>query len=133
MTWRQISDAAKLAEKKKDWADARTAYERLEKAKGYQYPGYAVYKQAEMAFKSNDIADAVTLAQRASTLAGNHKPDAKMLYADALAKQGDNKRAKDFYIGLRKTASPAQKKIIDKKIAACNAKLGLPPKDGVTD
>jgi hypothetical protein len=132
-TWRQISDAAKIAEKKKDWAGARSAYERLEKAKGYQYPGYAVFKQAEMAYKSNDIADAVTIAQRASALPGNHKPEAKMLYADALAKQGDYKRAKDFYIGLRKTASPAQKKIIDKKISACNAKLGLGAKDGITD
>jgi hypothetical protein len=133
LTWRQVSEAAKKAEAKFDWGTARLAYERLEKAKGYQFPGYAVYKQAHMAFQANDTAEALTLAQRASTMPGNQKADAKLLYAEALFKQGDYKRAKDFYIGLRKVSPDAKKKILEKKIAACNAKLSLPARDGITD
>jgi hypothetical protein len=133
MTWRQISDAAKKAEAAGDWETALYAYQKLEKAKGYQYPGWAVYKQAWSAFQMNDTQNAVSLAQRASTMPGNQKPDAKLLYADALFKQGDFKRAKDFYIGLRKQFTGEAKKLatVNKKIAACNKALKLPESDGI--
>src|SRR5207253_10468388 len=115
LNWRQISDAAKRSEGQKDWGTARLLYERLEKAKGYQYPGFAIYKQALMAFKANDTADALTLAQRASGQPGNQKFDARLPYADALAKQGDYQRAKGFYVGLRKGAAAKVKADLDKK------------------
>ncbi|HEY5944663.1 MAG TPA: tetratricopeptide repeat protein, partial [Kofleriaceae bacterium] len=133
MTWKQISDAAKKSESAGDWDAALLAYQKLEKAKGYAYPGWAVYKQAWAAFQLNDTNNALTLAQRASTLPGNQKPDAKLLYADALFKQGDYKRAKDFYIGLRKQFVGETKKqtMVAKKITACNQKLKLPDNDGI--
>jgi serine/threonine protein kinase len=133
MTWRQISDAAKKAENASDWDAALLAYQKLEKAKGYQYPGWAVYKQAWAAYQANDTNNALNLAQRASTMPGNQKPDAKLLYADALFKQGDFKRAKDFYIGLRKQfeKEPKKQAMIAKKITACNQKLKLADNDGI--
>jgi serine/threonine protein kinase len=133
MTWRQVSEAAKKAEAVGDWEGALAAYARLEKAKGYQYPGWAIYKQAWAAFQLNDTANALNLAQRASTMPGNQKPDAKLLYADALFKQGDYKRAKDFYIGLRKqfAGEPKKEAMVAKKITACNQKLKLPDGDGI--
>ncbi len=133
MSWKQISEAAKKAEAAGDWDTALVAYQRLEKAKGYQYPGWAVYKQAWAAFQNNDTNNALNLAQRASTMPGNQKPDAKLLYADALFKQGDYKRAKDFYIGLRKQYAGEKKQLaqLTKKISACNQKLKLPENDGI--
>jgi serine/threonine protein kinase len=132
-TPKEIGAVAKKAEAAGDWEAALVAYQKLEKAKGYQYPGWAVYKQAWAAFQMNDTANALNLAQRASTMPGNQKPDAKLLYADALFKQGDYKRAKDFYINLRKLTKgePKQAAQLAKKIAACNQKLKLPDNDGV--
>jgi hypothetical protein len=131
-TPKQISDVAKKAEAKGDWDAARLAYERLEQAKGYQYPGYAVYKQAYAAYKAKDTADALTLAQRASSINGNQKVDAKLLYADALIQQGDTTRAKQFLIGLRKQTDDKKKKqLVADKITECNKKLGMPAKDGI--
>jgi serine/threonine protein kinase len=132
-TPKEISAVAKKAEAGGDWEQALAAYQKLEKAKGYQYPGWAVYKQAWAAFQMNDTANALNLAQRASTMPGNQKPDAKLLYADALFKQGDFKRAKDFYINLRKltTGEPKKAAQLAKKITACNQKLKLPDNDGV--
>jgi hypothetical protein len=130
-TPKQISDVAKKAEAKGDWDAARLAYERLEQAKGYQYPGFAVYKQAYSAFKAKDTSEAMTLAMRASTMDGNQKFDAKLLYADAVMQQGDYARAKQFLIGLRKQVDAKKKATVADKIAACNKKLGLPAKDGV--
>ena len=125
---------AKKAEAAGDWDTALAAYQKLEKAKGYKFPGYAVYKQAWAYFQSNDTQNAQLLAQRASTMEGNHKFDANMLYADALFKQGSYQRAKDFYIGLRKqVVSAAKKSELVKKIGACNAKLKKPERDGIVD
>ncbi|HEX5064013.1 MAG TPA: serine/threonine-protein kinase, partial [Kofleriaceae bacterium] len=131
--WKAISDVAKKAEGAGDWDAALLAYQKLEKAKGYQYPGWAVYKQAWAAFQLNDTNTALNLSQRASTMPGNQKPDAKLLYADALYKQGDYKRAKDFYIGLRKqfNGEPKKQAQVAKKITACNQKLKLPDNDGL--
>jgi serine/threonine protein kinase len=133
LTWRQISEVAKKAENSSDWDAALLAYQKLEKAKGYQYPGWAVYKQAWAAYQANDTNNALNLAQRASTMPGNQKPDAKLLYADALFKQGDYKRAKDFYIGLRKQfdKEPKKQQQIAKKIVQCNQKLKLADNDGI--
>jgi len=132
-TPKEISDLAKKAESTGDWDAARVYYERLEKAKGYGYPGFAVYKQAQMAFQSNDTTDALNLAQRASNMPGNQKVMANELYADALFKQGDFKHAKDFYIMLRKKVPADKKPQLAKKIGLCNSKLKLPERDGLTD
>ncbi|NVB85197.1 MAG: protein kinase [Kofleriaceae bacterium] len=129
----QLSEAAKKAEAAGDWETVLVAYQKLEKAKGYKFPGWAVYKQAWAYFQLNDTANAQSLAQKASTMPGNQKSDAKLLYADALFKQGDFKRAKDFYIGLRKQVPASQKAQLSKKIASCNQKLKLPDRDGITD
>jgi hypothetical protein len=129
----QLSDAAKKAEAVGDWETVLAAYQRLEKAKGYKYPGYAVYKQAWAYFQLNDVANAQALAQRASSMPGKQRGEAKLLFADALFKQGDFKRAKDFYIGLRKQAPKAERAQLAKKIASCNQKLKLPDRDGITD
>jgi serine/threonine protein kinase len=132
-TPKEIGAVARKAEAEGDWDAALAAYQKLEKAKGYQYPGWAVYKQAWAAFQNNDTATALGLAQRASTMPGNQKADAKLLYADALFKQGDYRRAKDFYINLRKltTGEPKKAAQLAKKIAACNQKLKLPDNDGI--
>jgi hypothetical protein len=130
-TPKQISALAKSAEAAKDWDAARLHYERLERAKGYQFPGYAVYKQAHAAFMANDITDALTLSERASNMAGNHKLDANLLYADALFKQPNYKRAKDVYVNLAKKVPKEKKAYVVKMIGECNAKLGLPTKHGL--
>jgi hypothetical protein len=130
---KEISDQAKKAESSGDWDAARLAYERLEKTKGYAYPGFAIYKQAQMAFQANDTTDALNLAQRASNLPGNQKLMANELYADALFKQGDFKHAKDFYLMLRKKVDDKKKAQLAKKIGACNTKLKLPERDGLTN
>src|SRR5262249_48318725 len=124
MTWKQISDAGRKAEGAGDWDAALLAYQKLEKAKGYQYPGWAVYKQAWAAFQLNDTNTALNLSQRASTMPGNQKQDAKLLYADALFKQGDYKRAKDFYIAMRKQFAGEAKKqaMVAKKITPSKQK-----------
>jgi hypothetical protein len=132
-TPKEIAEQAKKAESSGDWGTARLAYERLEKSKGYGYPGFAVFKQAQMAFQGNDTTDALNLAQRASNMAGNQKLMANELYADALFKQNDYKHAKDFYIMLRNKVPDNKKAGLAKKIGACNAKLKLPERDGVTN
>jgi lipopolysaccharide biosynthesis regulator YciM len=128
----QISDVAKKAEASGDWDTALVAYQRLEKAKGYKFPGYAVYKQALMYFQLNDTANAQAFSEKASKMPGNQKNDAKMLYADVLFKQGDYQRAKDFYIALRKQM-PDKKAELAKKIARCNEKLKKPEHDGIAN
>jgi serine/threonine protein kinase/TolA-binding protein len=124
---------ASTAESSNDWESARAAWAKIEKAKGYQYPGYAVFKQAYSAFQTGDTASALTLSQRAAGMAGNQKTDAQFLYADALYKQGDFPRAKAFYLGLRKKLTGEKKAYATKKVAACNAALHLPERDGITD
>jgi eukaryotic-like serine/threonine-protein kinase len=133
-TPKQISEAAKKAESSGDWDLARALYTKLEKSKGYQYPGYARYKQAWAAFQANDTMGALTLAESALRMPGNHKLEAKLLFADALFKQGQYERAKDLYVGLRKqVATPDKRAQLAKKIASCNQKLKLPERDGIID
>ncbi|HSD87054.1 MAG TPA: protein kinase [Kofleriaceae bacterium] len=134
MTVPQLQEAAKKAETSGDWDSMMIVWQKLEKAKTYKFPGYAVYKQAWAAFQNNDTANAQQLAQKASTMPGNQKLDAKELYADALFKQGDFQRAKDFYIGLRKQVpTDARKAGLAKKIVRCNEKLKKPERDGITN
>ena len=55
------------------------------------------------------------------------------LYADTLFKQGDAKRAKDFYLTLRGQLSDKElKATATKKIALCNRQLKLPERDGIS-
>ena len=131
---KQISDAAKKAEAAGDWEAALIAYQKLEKAKGYQYPGYAVYKQAFASFQANNTVLAESLAERSSRMKGNHVYDARRLYGDALFKRNELERAKDVYVNLRKTVMDEPKKAADlaKKITACNKALNKPENDGIT-
>jgi hypothetical protein len=135
MTLPQMLETAKKSEASGDWDTLLAVYQKLEKAKGYKYPGYAVYKQAFAYFQLNDTTNAQTLAQKAATMAGNQKIDAKILYADTWFKLGDYQRAKDFYVGLRKQVAgdKAKTALITKKIALCNAKLKKPERDGLND
>ncbi|MBV8762564.1 MAG: protein kinase [Deltaproteobacteria bacterium] len=114
-----------------DWQGARAIYMKLEKLKGYD--AIAEYRIAYDAFQSNDTTAAQTYAQKAAAKSGPQKIDAMFLYADALFKGGDFKRAKDVYTGLRGKVSGDKKATATKKIALCNQKLGLPERDGVTD
>jgi hypothetical protein len=133
MTVPQMTEAAKKAEANGDWDTTLAMYQKLEKAKGYKYPGYAVFKQAFSYFQLNDTTNAQNLAQKAATMAGNQKIDAKILYADTWFKLGDYQRAKDFYVGLRKSVAgdKAKNALIIKKIALCNQKLKKPERDGL--
>jgi serine/threonine protein kinase len=135
MTLPQLLDTVKKAEASGDWDTTLAIYQKLEKQKGYKYPGYAVYKQAYSYFQLNDTTNAQTLAQKAATMAGNQKIDAKILYADTWFKLGDYQRAKDFYLGLRKQVATDKAKtaLIVKKIALCNQKLKKPERDGLND
>jgi serine/threonine protein kinase len=121
----------KLQEKNNDWEGARTTYQKLEKIKGYA--GLGLYQQAWVAMHMNDTDAAIQLAIRSAAQPGTHKTDAKFLYGDALYKQGEYKRAKDIYIGLRKTLSGELKVTATRKIAAANRALKLPEEDGITD
>jgi len=112
-----------------DWDGARAVYQKLEKVRGFAGP--AIYKQAWAAFQSGQIQDALNLAQKAAALPGPQKTQAKFLYADALYRNGDFKRAKDMYIGLRKQVTGDLKATATKKIGACNGQLGLPDRDGI--
>ena len=124
---------ASRAEGSSDWESARAAWAKIEKAKGYQYPGFAVFKQAYASFQTGDTASALALSQRAAAMPGNQKTDAQFLYADALYKQGDYSRAKTFFLNLRKKLTGEKKAYATKKVAACNAALHLPERDGITD
>ena len=59
-------------------------------------------------------------------MAGNQKVDAKMLVGDALYKEGEFTRAKQFYIVVRGLVQGDKKAAATKKIALCNAELHLP-------
>jgi hypothetical protein len=114
-----------------DWAGARAVYMKLEKLKGYEQ--FAEYRMAYDAFQSADTAAAQTYAQKAASRSGPQKYDAMVLYGDALFKNGEYKRAKDVYIGLRAKVTGDRRASATKKIALCNQKLGLAERDGVTD
>jgi serine/threonine protein kinase len=121
----------KLLEKSGDWEGARTVYQKLEKVKGYA--GLGLYQQAWVAINTNDTDAAIQLAIRSAQQPGTHKTDAKFLYGDALYKQGEFRRAKDIYSGLRKTLTGPLKDTATKKIAAANRALKLPENDGIED
>ena len=119
----------KLHEKSGDWEGARNVYQKLEKIKGYA--GQALYQQAWVSYNQNDTDGAIQLAIRSASQPGTHKTDAKFLYGDALYKQGEYRRAKDIYIGLRKTLTGDMKATATRKIAAANRALKLPENDGI--
>jgi TolA-binding protein len=124
-------DEAKQYEASGEWENARQSYQKLEKIKGWQEP--ALFKQAMMAFQSNDIDGALALSKQAAALPGAYRTQAKFLVADVTFKQGDYERAKSLYIDLRKSVGGDLKATATKKIAFCNQKLKLPDRDGVTD
>jgi serine/threonine protein kinase/TolA-binding protein len=119
----------KQHEKSGDWEGARTAYQKLEKIKGYA--GQALYLQAWVAINTNDTDAAIQLAIRSASQPGTHKTEAKFLYGDALYKLGEYRRAKDIFMGLRKTSTGDLKATATRKIAAANRALKLPENDGI--
>jgi serine/threonine protein kinase len=126
-----LTKQAQALEGSGDWAGARAVYTKLEKLKGYEQ--FAEYRMAYDAFQSADITAAQTYAQKAAARPGPQKYDAMVLYGDALFKNGEYKRAKDVYIGLRAKVTGDRRSSATKKIALCNQKLGLAERDGVTD
>jgi hypothetical protein len=114
-----------------DWQEARAVYMKLEKIKGYEQ--FAEYRMAYDAFQSSDTRAAQSYAQKAASRSGPQRYDAMVLYGDALFKNGEYKRAKDVYIGLRAKVTGDRRASATKKIALCNQKLGLAERDGVTD
>jgi len=119
-------------EKAGHWAEARSAYQKLERAKGYNL-GEALFHQAWNAFQSNATSDAVQLAADAARQNGPYKTKAMLLYGDALFRQGEFDRAKNIYLGVRKGLTGEERANTVKKIARCNKELKLPESDGVTD
>jgi len=126
-----VKQAASL-EKAGRWAEARSAYQKLERAKGYNL-GEALFHQAWNAFQSNATTDAVQLAADAARQTGPFKTKAMLLYGDALFRQGEFDRAKNIYLGVRKGLTGEERANTVKKIARCNKELKLPESDGVTD
>jgi hypothetical protein len=122
---------AQALEASAEWADARAVYAKLEKLRGYEQ--LAEYRMAYDAFQSSDTAAAQAYAQKAATRSGAQKLDALTLYGDALFKNTEYKRAKEVYINVRGKVSGDKRASATKKIALCNAKLGLPERDGVRD
>ena len=75
---------------------------------------------------------AENISTKAGATPGPWRLKALLLHADAIFKQGDAKRAKDNYISLRALAGDKDfKATVTKKIALCNAKLGLAERDGI--
>jgi TolA-binding protein len=114
-----------------DWDEARQVYTKLEKLRGYEQ--LAEYRMAYDAFQSSDTNAAQAYAQKAATRSGAQKLDALTLYGDALFKNTEYKRAKEVYINVRSRVGGDKKASATKKIAACNAKLGLSERDGIKD
>jgi len=126
-----LAKEAQAAEASNDWATARVTWQKIEKLKTYPFPGFAVYKQAYAAFEDSNTSDALALAQRASMMPGNQKVDAKMLVGDALFKEGEYARAKQFYLTVRPLMQGEKKAQATKKIASCNVALHLPERAGI--
>ena len=122
---------AKAFERTGQWDEARAAYQRLEKIKGFR--NEALYRQAWAAFQSNDTAGAATLAGQVATEAGPFQVQAKFLYADALYRQAEYDRAKELYKLLRTQLHGDDRATATKKIVACNKALKLPDGDGIHD
>jgi len=126
-----LAKQAKALDDAGKWDEARAAYQRLEKFKGYR--GESMYGQAWTAFQMNDTAMAANIAGQLATEGGPFKTRAQFLYADALFRQAEYARAKDIYKKLRLELRGDQRGIAVKKIAACNKELNLPDGDGATD
>jgi hypothetical protein len=126
-----LTKQAQALESSGDWQEARAVYTKLEKIKGYEQ--FAEYRMAYDAFQSSDTAAAQAYAQKAASRSGPQKYDAMVLYGDALFKNGEYKRAKYVYVGLRAKVTGDRRASATKKIALCNQKLGLAERDGVTD
>jgi len=124
---------AEVFEKAGAWDDARNVYVKLERLKGWA--GRAVYKQAVAALAANDTRSAIALAQKAAAMPGTQVMEAKVLYGDALFRNGEYDRAKSVYVGIRKMLVLADKgrAALAKKISSCNKALKLPENDGVVD
>jgi tetratricopeptide (TPR) repeat protein len=122
---------AKAFERNGQWDEARSAYQRLEKIKGYR--NEALYHQAWAAFQTNDTAVAAQLAGQVATEAGPFQVQAKFLYADALYRQAEYDRAKELYKLLRTQLHGDDRATATKKIVACNKALKLPDGDGIHD
>ncbi|HEY4239276.1 MAG TPA: protein kinase, partial [Kofleriaceae bacterium] len=125
---RSLERQAVAMEQSGDWTAARAQWEKLAKVKGYG--GKSLYKQAWAAFQSNEVNDAVRLAEQAAREHDSpYRQDALVLYGDALYRQGDPTHAKAIYVGIRKTANDSTRALMAKKIAACNKALNLPEGD----
>lgn len=88
------------------------------------------YTRALEAIRRGDLRAAQTNAMTASAETGPHQLDAKVLYADILARQGSHARAKDMYVALRKLTTGELRTQITAKLAAENRALKLPESDG---
>jgi hypothetical protein len=131
---RQLAELIKQAtalEKPGHWSEARAAWQKIQKTKGYNDVGETLYHQAWAAFQSNATNDAVRLAAASAAQTGPYKTRAMLLYGDALFRQGEVERAKNIYLGVRKSMTPDDRASAVKKIAQCNKKLGLPESDGL--
>ena len=126
---KSLLKAGAALEQAGEWQQARGVWMKLEKIKGYQAEG--LYKQAWAAFSGQDTDAAVQLAMRAASLPGAWKTKSKFLYGDALYRQRAYDRAKDIYIGLWKQTAGDDKATAQKKVAACNQRLGKPDGDGL--
>ncbi|HEX7838284.1 MAG TPA: serine/threonine-protein kinase, partial [Kofleriaceae bacterium] len=126
---RQLLKQAKELETARNWDEARAVWQRLEKNKTYH--SEALYHQAWAAFQSNDTAAASKLALQVGSEPGRFQIQAKFLYADALYRQGELERAKEFYKGLYKQLGGNDRALAAKKIVACNKQLKLPDSDGI--
>jgi len=93
--------------------------------------GESTYDAAKAAFNANDLLRSLQLAQRAATLPGSRKLDAKFLYADTLYRMADYKRAKGIYIGLHRSTSGMHRREAERRLATVNVKLGLDARDGL--
>jgi tetratricopeptide (TPR) repeat protein len=125
-----LSKQAAELERNGKWADARALYQRL--ANNPAYAGEAAYHQALAAFQLMLYGEAEELAKAASLHAAVRNR-ALLLYGDAIVKQGDVRRAKDFFVGLRKQLAGDDRATATRKIAACNKALKLPELDGIRD
>jgi len=128
---KELLAAGKAFEKKNDWAKARAVYEKLERVKGYS--GRALYLQAWTSFQSQSMPRAIELLQRSIGIDGPHVMQAKGLYADALYKTKEYKRAWDIYTRLRRETNNKELKAeLAKKIAAANKLIpGHSPNKGI--
>jgi hypothetical protein len=125
-----LREADKL-EKAGDWDSARVVWEKLERTKGYNKPGMALFKQAWAAFQIKDTATALQLAQKAAGMRDAPWLDTRDLIGDCLFKQGEYDRAKEYYLAERAKLRGAKQTQVTHKIVACNKALGKPERDGI--